>query len=140
MIGNRVINRLDVAILLDPWFSLRAAASYSGLSVRSLRGWLNHSERPLPCYRVGGKVLLRKSELDGWLTSFRQVGAQDLDAIADEMVGQIRADSNHQLAGQASQSRATKGKERGAEKRVAGRLQNRASLGAGEECAKGVSN
>ena len=90
MIGNRVINRLDVAISLDPWFSLRAASSYCGLSVRSLRGWLSHAERPLPCYRVNGKILLRHSELDQWLGGFRRTGAEHLDTLVEGIVREIR--------------------------------------------------
>jgi hypothetical protein len=40
--------------------ALRALASYSGLSIRTLRGYLSHRAHPLPHYRVGGKVFVRR--------------------------------------------------------------------------------
>lgn len=51
----------------DMYVSLKALARYSGLSVRTLRPYLKHSVRPLPCYRVGGRILVRQSEFDQWV-------------------------------------------------------------------------
>ena len=94
--GRQLVETVSVTVPLDPWLSLQAAANYSGLSVRTLRGWLSHLDRPLPCYRVGGKVLLRRSELDRWMLSFRQVGAEDLNALADGILKEIQANSNYE--------------------------------------------
>ncbi len=44
-----------ISIPLDPFLSLRALASYSGLSVRKLREYLTDPAHPLPCYRVGAR-------------------------------------------------------------------------------------
>jgi hypothetical protein len=52
---------------LDPFLSLKALASYSGLSVRKLREHLIDPAHPLPAYRVGGKILVRgQSSTRGW--------------------------------------------------------------------------
>jgi excisionase family DNA binding protein len=59
-------------------------ASYSSLSVRKLRDLLEDSGHPLPHYRVGGKILVRRSEFDGWICAFRQRGREDLNAIVRE--------------------------------------------------------
>jgi excisionase family DNA binding protein len=63
--------RLTVVVPLDPYLPLRALAGYTGLSVRTLREHLADPAHPLPCYRVGGKVLVRRSEFDAWVRNFR---------------------------------------------------------------------
>lgn len=106
------------------WFSLKGAAAYTGLSVRTLREWLSHPERPLPCYRVGGKILLRRAEVDAWLAGFRQVGAQDLNALADAMLRELQHESNTESGGHGLQRRATKGRIKQRPRLGAGRVQN----------------
>jgi len=73
--------RLIVSSELDPYLSLRALAGYSGLSVRKLRDLLTDPGHPLPHYRVGGKILVRRSEYDAWAARYRQIGDPDLDRI-----------------------------------------------------------
>ena len=80
------VERLVVNVSLDPFLSLRALAAYSGLSVRNLRSWLDDPRRPLPSYRVGGKILVRRSEFDGWISAFRRAGGQDLDRVVSEIL------------------------------------------------------
>src|SRR5215470_6499008 len=70
----------------DPYLSLRALATYSGLSVRKLRDYLDDPARPLPCYRVGGKLLVRRSEFDTWIADYRRVGRMDVDAIVADVL------------------------------------------------------
>ena len=55
----------------DAYLSLRTLAGYSGLSVRTLRDRLVHAAHPLPRYRVGGKILVKRSEFDEWMRTFR---------------------------------------------------------------------
>ena len=76
--------RVVVSTPLDPFLSLKALAAYSGLSVRTLRDYLANPLRPLPCYRVGGKILVRRSEFDAWMVRHRQVGHPDVDRIVSE--------------------------------------------------------
>jgi hypothetical protein len=76
---------------LDPYLSLRALAGYSGLSVRKLRDLVNDPAHPLPCYRVGGKLLVRRSEYDAWVARYRRVGNPDLDRIVTETLRDLRA-------------------------------------------------
>jgi hypothetical protein len=70
----------------DVYLPLRALASYAGLSVRTLRMYLTHPANPLPCYRVGGKVLVRRSEYDAWVLRFRSNVAPAVDAVVDEVM------------------------------------------------------
>ena len=74
--------------LTSGYLSLRALSLYSNLSVRTLRGYLSHPTRPLPHYRVGGKILVRRSEFDTWMSRFRIDDMIQVDAIvADVLTG-----------------------------------------------------
>jgi hypothetical protein len=77
MLADRVV----VSTSLDPFLSLRALAEYSGLSRRKLRDYLADPAHPLPCYRIGGKLLVRRSEYDAWAVRYRQVGEVDVDRV-----------------------------------------------------------
>ena len=55
----------------DAYLPLAALARYSGLSVRTLRGYLVHPCHQLPHFRVGGKILVRRSDFDTWADQFR---------------------------------------------------------------------
>ncbi len=58
----------------DPYYSLRVAANYTDLSPHTLREATKDPERPLPCYSLPRKLLIRRSELDSWLEQyFRKV-------------------------------------------------------------------
>lgn len=78
--------RVVVSVQLDPFLSLRALASYSGLSVRKLRDYLDDPAHTLPCYRVGGKILVRRSEFDAWVVAYRQTGRADVDRVVSEVL------------------------------------------------------
>ncbi len=82
-----VVEGFHLPTPLDPYLSLRALATYSGCSVRWLRDRLTDPQHPLPCYRLpGGKVLVRRSEFDGWLARYRQVGRPDVDRLVDDVL------------------------------------------------------
>jgi len=71
--------RVVVSVPLDPFLSLRALAGYSGLSVRTLRTLLElPPDEALPCYRLPGKILVRRSEFDAWIGQYRSRGRPSL--------------------------------------------------------------
>jgi hypothetical protein len=75
----------------DGYLPLKALAGYSGLSVRTLRGYLTDRTRPLVHYRIGGKVLVRQSDFDAWAVQFRVSRSPiTVDAIVDDVVGALR--------------------------------------------------
>jgi excisionase family DNA binding protein len=75
LVSERVVITTD----LDPFLSLRAVAAYAGLSVRTLRQYLDlPPDQALPCYRVGGKILVRRSEFDGWIRRYHSRGRPEL--------------------------------------------------------------
>jgi hypothetical protein len=81
-----VAERVVLSTELDPFLSLKALATYSGLGVRTLRAHLTDPRHPLPCYRIGGKILVRRSEYDSWAARYRQVGHAEVDRIVSDVV------------------------------------------------------
>ena len=75
---------------LDPFLSLRALANYSCVSVRKLRELLEDSVHPLPHYRLGAKILVRRSEFDAWMTAYRKAGQADVGRIVDTVMRDLR--------------------------------------------------
>lgn len=72
------------------YLSLKQLASYSGLSVRTLRGYLTNTVRPLPHYRIGGRVLVKAAEYDEWARSFKVETSSVLREIVDDVLRDFR--------------------------------------------------
>ena len=70
----------------DRYLDKREAAAYTSLSTRTLEGRLDE----IPHFRVGKKILFKKSELDRWIESHRQGGNHDLDKIANEAIESLK--------------------------------------------------
>lgn len=78
------------SVAVDSFLSLRALARYSCVSVRKLREHLRDPAHPLPHYRVGGKIVVRRSEFDAWITRYRRVGQADVEGIVDSVMRDLR--------------------------------------------------
>lgn len=77
----------EPAAVDDRYLSLRSLATYAGLSIRTLRGYLGRRHAPLPHYRIGGKILVRRSEFDRWASEFKVVRPHlDLEALVGDVV------------------------------------------------------
>jgi len=71
---------------LDPFMPLTALASYSGLSVRTLRQYLElPPNQALPAYRLPGKILVRRSEFDAWMEQYRSRGRPSLVRALEDL-------------------------------------------------------
>ena len=64
----------------------REAAAYTSLSTRNLEARLPE----IPHFRVGKKILFKKSELDHWMETYREGGSHNLDRIADEAIESLK--------------------------------------------------
>jgi hypothetical protein len=73
------------------YLDLRNLAAYSSCSVRWLRDRLVDRLRPLPHYRIEGKILVKRDEFDHWLSVFR-VGspADGLNDIVESVMAHVR--------------------------------------------------
>lgn len=83
-------DRVVVSTALDPFLSLRALASYACVSIRKLREHLDDPTHPLPHYRIGGKIVVRRSEFDAWIAAYRRVGQADVGGIVDSVMRDLR--------------------------------------------------
>jgi excisionase family DNA binding protein len=83
-----VIEKIAIQADLDPYLSLKALSAHSGLSVRTLRDALKDSVHPLAHYRLGGKILVRRSEFDRWMAQFRHEGP-NLDHLVSEIAKEV---------------------------------------------------
>ncbi len=83
--------RVVLSAPLDPYLPLTALANYAGVSVRTLRAYLEQSRDPLPCFRLPGgahgpgKILVRRSDWDRWVERFRSKGRPSLVAALREL-------------------------------------------------------
>jgi excisionase family DNA binding protein len=72
----------------DCYVSLREAAAYLAISERNLRARF----LAMPHYRVGGKILFKRSELDTWMGRHKKTSSDlDLDRLATEAVNDLEA-------------------------------------------------
>ena len=70
------------------YLDVRGLAAYSSLAVPSLRDYIRRDN--LPCFKVRGKVLVRRSEFEDWLESFRVKTGDELSKIVDEATEAVR--------------------------------------------------
>ena len=77
---------LAVAEVEAEYLSLRILSVYSNLSVRTLRTYLVHRSRPLPHYRLGSKILVKRAEFDAWMNAFHTVESNQVDAMVTEIM------------------------------------------------------
>lgn len=68
----------------DSYLPLKVLSRYSGLSVRTLRGCLVRPSHPLPHFRIGQKILVRRTEYDEWASRYRSTTTDRVDAIVAE--------------------------------------------------------
>jgi excisionase family DNA binding protein len=62
---------IGAAAPASDYLPLKQLATYTGLSVRTLRVHLVHRTQPLPYYKIGGKILVRRADFDAWAAQFR---------------------------------------------------------------------
>ena len=77
------VDELVITANVDPYYSLKALAVYSGCSRRWLRAQLGNPRHPLPHYRLPGgqKILVRRSAWDRWVDRYAQLGRADVAAV-----------------------------------------------------------
>jgi hypothetical protein len=84
--------RVVLSTALDAFLSLTALAGYSCISVRKLRQHLDDAAHPLPHYRIGGKIVVRRSEFDAWIVAYRRIGQADVGGLVDSVLRDLRGE------------------------------------------------
>ena len=68
---------------------LRSLRKYVTVSDSTLRAWIAESADPLPAYRVGAKLYVRRAAFDAWFERHR-VRVQDLSEIDSSIAAELR--------------------------------------------------
>jgi excisionase family DNA binding protein len=70
------------------WLGMREITEYADVSERTVRGWIHAPIDALPAVRVGGKILVKRSELDAWLGRRRVTPLEriDIDGIVKDVL------------------------------------------------------
>ena len=69
MKGEQIKGNMNNESNADRLLDLKGLSKYSSLGVPTLRDYLRSGG--LPYFKLKGKILVRVSEFDGWLESFR---------------------------------------------------------------------
>lgn len=72
----------------DQYLDLERLSDYSSLPIPTLRDYIR--DLALPCYKPKGKLLVKRSEFDKWLSRFR-VTQESLGKIVDDVLNQINS-------------------------------------------------
>ena len=73
---------------IDPeYLTMAQLEIYANASCNTLKKWVKLG---MPCYQVDRKKLVRKGEFNEWMTRYRQGTSQDLDAMLDQVMKEVR--------------------------------------------------
>jgi hypothetical protein len=72
------------------YLTLKSLARYSSCSPRWLRSRLVDSHHPLPHFRIGGKILVKRGDFDEWIARHQVVRrAAEINDIVDSVLTQL---------------------------------------------------
>jgi excisionase family DNA binding protein len=72
----------------DIIYDLKGLSAYCSLGVPTLRDYIKSGD--LPCFKVKGKILVKRSEFDAWLECYRVPRKQEINTIVDEVMASIK--------------------------------------------------
>ena len=89
--------RMEPAITLkDQFLDLRGLSVYCSLAVPTLRDYIRSGN--LPCFKIKGKILVKRTEFDTWLEEYRVNKSRDIERIADEVLGSLKSRESDKLS------------------------------------------
>ena len=75
----------------DKFLDIKSLSEYASLSVRTLRDYLADDADPIPSYCIRRKILVKKSEFDGWIEK-RRINTDKISHIVDELCDRFKID------------------------------------------------
>ena len=75
----------------DKYLDIRGLSQYSSLSVRTLRDYLTDDADPIPSYCIKRKLLVKRSEFDGWIKRYRTKTGK-ISSIVEEVLNGFKVD------------------------------------------------
>src|SRR5712692_1262626 len=85
----QVVERVVLSAGLDPYLSVEALSEYASISERTIRNLIADSVRPLPHFKIGSRVAVRRSDYDAWVIAHRRIGV-DVEGKIDRLRGRGR--------------------------------------------------
>jgi len=73
----------------DIIYDLKGLSGYCSLKIPTLRDYIKSGD--LPCFKVKGKILVKRSEFDNWLEGYRVNKKQDLNTIVDGVMESLKS-------------------------------------------------
>jgi excisionase family DNA binding protein len=90
--GNVSVAEILAYLEQDRYLSKKDASKYLALSVRTMDSWIYE----IPHYRVGKKMLFKKSELDKWMERYRESPQKiNLNSIVEDAVRQVLGEKEY---------------------------------------------
>ncbi len=87
--GTISVHEVLAYVQNDRYMTLAQTLEYLPLSERNIRERLSE----IPHYRVGKRLLFKKSELDSWMQGYREEAEElDIRALAEQALEKIRSD------------------------------------------------
>jgi len=77
--------------LSDQYFDLPGLKAYSCIPVPTLRDYIKRDG--MPCFKLRGKILVKRSEFDKWMDEHRVDAANEIKEKVDEVLDRIKAKS-----------------------------------------------
>jgi excisionase family DNA binding protein len=81
------------ANIMREFLSVKELSAYAGICERSLRDLINASTNPIPAYRFGGSIKVKRSEFDEWAVSCR-IDNGRFDRIVNEVLTDLGIKGN----------------------------------------------
>ena len=85
-----------VIALKDQYLDLRGLSAYSALGVSTLRDYIRAGS--LPCFKLKGKVLVKRSEFDAWMEKRRVQKGKDINAIVNDIMSDLKNGKSDRLS------------------------------------------
>ena len=82
-----LIGSFDMNSSSDKYFDLKSLSEYSSLGVPTLRDHIR--SEGLPYFKVKGKILVKQSEFDSWLESFRVDSNCQLRGLVNSVIDSL---------------------------------------------------
>jgi excisionase family DNA binding protein len=72
----------------DRYLDLQRLSEYSSVAVPTLREHLRRGT--LPHFKLRGKILVKRSEFDGWIQQFRVDKRDELEGLVEEAIAAVK--------------------------------------------------
>jgi excisionase family DNA binding protein len=76
----------EIQLVTEGYFTVTQAASYLSMSERTVRSLLTDVVNPIPYFKKGRLIRIRRTELDRWIETYRAVNLFNIDEVVDDVL------------------------------------------------------